>query len=93
MNPRKSRNPGRLESRQTVGGGGGGRAAPGLTWNVREEELTNGPRRGLTRGPAGALCDVLLPRRPVDVPHHALHHPLDAFVHAVAGTNRRKEVA
>lgn len=43
-------------------------------WNVLEE-------RSGERG--GVLCDVFLPGRPVDVPHHTLHHPLDAFVHSI----------
>lgn len=35
------------------------------------------------RDDAAILCDVLVSGWPVNVPDHALYHPLDAFVHSI----------
>lgn len=35
------------------------------------------------------LCDVLLSRWPVNVSDHTLHHPLNAFIHAVPVRNKQ----
>lgn len=44
-------------------------------------------------GSAGSelLRDVLLPWGAVDVPHHALHHPFNSFIHPFAKETREAD--
>lgn len=50
------------------------------------EKLEGWHGESFTSRVGGALGDVLLSGRPVNVPHHTLHHPLDAFVHSIPAT-------
>lgn len=45
--------------------------------------MSSGEKKPSPASSGDWLGDVLLPGRPVNVPDHTLHHPLDALVHTV----------